>query len=287
MYQLGPHRLLCGDSTQPEAVLALMGDKKADMIFTDPPYNVDYHGMQNSKQWNKIANDAMSPEAFKEFLRKVFKNYNDFSKGEAAMYICHADKSHTEFRQAFEEEGYDWRATIVWVKNSPAFNFAQYKYKHEPIFYCFKKDKTVSWYGDMTNNTVWRKEWDDAQIVRWFKKQLAKEKETGTTTIWEAKKEKGLHPTIKPVELIQKAITNSSKQDDIVLDLFLGSGSTLIAAQKTGRIGYGMEYEPTYCDVIVQRYVDYTGNTTLSLNGQEIIWPKSQKIKETTKGTTI
>jgi len=259
VWQLGRHRVMCGDSTQPDAVATLMGGALADMIFTDPPYNVDYHGMQNSKQWNGIANDKMSDARFEEFLKKIFGIYNENSKGESALYICHADKSHREFRKAFEEAGYAWRATIIWVKNSPAFNFAQYKYAHEPIFYCFKKGKIVNWYGDLTRKTVWHEEWDINKIVNWYKHQIKLDKEQAKTTIWEAKKELGDHPTIKPVELITKAITNSSKEDDLITDYFLGSGSTLIAAEKTNRICYGMEIDPKYCDVIIKRWENFTG----------------------------
>jgi len=228
VYILGNHRLMCGDSTKKEDVEKLMDGDKADMVFTDPPYNVDYEGMQNSKQWDKIANDAMPKEEFEEMLYMAFSNINLVSKGGAALYICHADKSHVEFRKAFEKAGYGWRATIIWSKNSPAFNFAQYKYKHEPIFYCFKEGETVAWYGDRTQHTI-----------------------------WEVDKERGDHPTIKPVTLISKAIKNSSKTDDIVLDLFGGSGSTLIAAEQTNRVCYMMELDPKYCDVIRNRYNKY------------------------------
>ncbi len=277
LYELGQHRVMCGDSTNEKDVDKLMEGKKADLIFTDPPYNVDYTGMQNSKQWEGIANDAMSDVEFKEFLIKVFKQYFDNSKKEAAIYICHADKSHREFREAFESIGYTWRATIVWVKNSPAFNFAQYKYSHEPIFYCFKKDQTVKWLGDNKNKTVWEASWDDTKILNWFKQHIKLDKEQAKTTVWEAKKEHGNHPTIKPVELITKALMNSSERGDLVIDYFGGSGSTLIASEKMGRMNRSMELSPTYVDVIVQRYVYYTGNETIIKNGKEITWNKSQK----------
>lgn len=268
LYELGQHRVLCGDSTNKEAIDRLMADRKADMVFTDPPYNVAYTGMVNSKQWDGLENDSMTSSAFQEFLERALENIYKSTKGEAALYLCHADKTHKEFRTAFEKAQFDWRVAIIWVKNSPAFNFAQYKYAHEPIFYCFKKGKTVSWYGDLTRKTVWHEEWDTLKIVNWYKQQIKLDKEQAKTTIWEAKKEHGDHPTIKPVELITKAIRNSSKQDDLILDSFLGSGSTLIAAEKTGRICYGMELDPKYVDVIVQRYVDYVDSPVVKINGQ-------------------
>lgn len=260
LFKIGRHYVMCGDSTDSKDFEKLMKDARADMIFTDPPYNVDYSGMQNSKQWVGIENDFMTPELFKEFLQKVFLQSYNFSKEAAALYICHSDKSHVEFRQAFEKAGYDWRVTIIWVKNSPAFNFAQYKYMHEPIFYCFKKDKVVNWYGDMTKRTVWHEEWDDEKILKWYKRQIESDKGKGSTTVWEANKERGDHPTIKPVELIKKAIYNSSLSGDIILDPFLGSGSTLIASETTGRTCYGLEIDPHYVEVILRRYEDYTGN---------------------------
>jgi len=277
LYELGQHRVLCGDSTKLEDVERLMDGKKADMVFTDPPYNVDYSGMQNSKKWDKIANDSMSDAEFEEFLKSIFERYNEHTKKDAAFYICHSDKASREFRNAFESVGLEWRATIIWMKNISAFNFAQYKYQHEPIFYCFRKGNTVSWYGDATNTTKWKETWDDKKIVAWFKKQQEKERISGATTVWEAKKEHGDHPTIKPIELITKAVFNSSKQDDIVLDLFLGSGSTLIASQKTGRICYGMELDCRYIDVIIERWCEYTGIRNIKKNGKDIVWTKKEE----------
>lgn len=227
---LGDHVILCGDSGSTEDMDDLMRGEEIDMIFTDPPYNVDYKGMQNSKQWADIANDNMSDEEFQLFMERIFENAYKHSAHDCAMYVCHSDKMHREFRDAFEKHGWEWRCSIVWTKNSAAFNFAQYKYKHEPIFYCFKKGETVKWYGDNTQ-----------------------------TTVWPAKKEVGDHPTIKPVELIVKAIENSSLRGDTVFDAFLGSGSTLIAAEKTGRKCYGMEINPVYIDVIIKRWEEFTG----------------------------
>lgn len=256
IYQLGNHMVMCGDATNKNDVGKLMNNIKADMVFTDPPYNVNYTGMKNMKEWNEIKNDNLSPEQFKSFLEESFRNYYNFTTQKAAMYLCYADENHREFRDSFEKASYDWRATIIWIKNIPAFNFAQYKFRHEPIFYCFKKGEVVNWYGDRTNNTGWKEEWSDKKIADWLRKQ-------NDTTVWEAKKEHGDHPTIKPVELITKAILNSSKRGNIILDLFLGSGSTLIASEKTDRICYGMELEPKYVDVIIKRYEDYTNQKAL------------------------
>lgn len=238
LFELGNHRVMCGDVSEKANVAALMGEFRANMVFTDPPYNVAYQGMQNSKQWDSIENDNMSDEVFEEFLSKAFNNYYDFTTPEMAIYICHADKSHVTFRTAFENCKFEWRATIIWIKNSPAFNFAQYKYKHEPIFYCFKKGKIPKWYGDRTQ-----------------------------TTLWEAKKEKGDHPTIKPVELIETAIKNSSKRQDIVADFFGGSGSTLIACEELNRRCFMMEIAPQYVQVIIDRWEHYTGKKAVKLNG--------------------
>lgn len=280
LYQLGQHYLLCGDSTREEDVLRLLGGVKADMVFTDPPYNVAYTGMRNSKQWKPIANDNMDSEQFEEFLRAVFKNYQLATKPSAAFYICHADNTHKEFRLAIEAEGLEWRTTIIWVKNSSAYNFAQYKSQHEPIFYCFKKGKTVKWYGDHTETTTWKENWSNEKIVKWFRQQQKKEQEKGITTVWEAKKDRGDHPTIKPVELILKALANSSRRGGVILDLFMGSGSTMIACEKAGRISYGMELEPQYIDVAVERYVDYTGDSEITKNGKKLTWQPLQSENE-------
>lgn len=236
IWQLGNHRVMCGDCTIQANVGALCKDSRGDLVFTDPPYNVDYKGMQNSKQWDPIANDMMKSEDFTEFLYKSFKNLADFTTNQAAVYICHPDKNHLEFRKAFEKAGFGWRATIIWVKNSPAFNFAQYKYAHEPIFYCYKNNQVVNWYGDRTQNTVWH-----------------------------ADKEKGEHPTIKPVELIKIAIFNSSKENDIILDFFGGSGSTLIACEQTKRRCFIMELDEKYCSVIIERWENLTNQKAIKL----------------------
>lgn len=167
---------------------------------------------------------------------------------------------------------------IIWNKPMAALGWGDYRWKHEPFFYANRKGATVQFYGDRTHSTVWDFQKSENELLRWAKKMKKAEAE-GKTTIWTMKREKVneyLHPTQKPVELIQYAFANSSKAGDIIMDLFLGSGSTLIAAEKTGRVCYGMDLDPVYVDVIVQRYVDYTGNEKVIKNGKQITWPKSK-----------
>ena len=234
LWLLGEHRLLCGDATKKEDVDMLMDGNKADMVFTDPPYNVKYEGM--SKKWDGLKNDNLSDVQFAEFIEKLFKNIFLNTSEKVGLYVCHADMTQVAFRQSMENVGFKWRATIIWVKNQPAFNMAQYKYKHEPIYYMFKDGQTVNWYGAKNETTVW-------EISRAVKNEF--------------------HSTQKPVELVVKAISNSSKQGYSVMDLCSGGGSTLIACEKTGRKCYGMEIDPHYCDVIVKRWEQFTGGKAI------------------------
>jgi DNA modification methylase len=230
IWQLGEHRVMCGDSTSSDDVAKLMNGEKADMVFTDPPYNVKYEGM--SKQWDGLKNDNLSDGQFVEFVEKLFKNTFLHTTDKVGLYVCHADMTQVAFRNAMENVGFKWRATIIWVKNQPAFNMAQYKYKHEPIYYMFKKGKTVNWYGAKNETTVW-------EVNRAKKNEF--------------------HSTQKPVELVVKAISNSSREGYSVMDLCMGGGSTLIAAEKLNRKCYGMELDEKYCDVIINRWEQFTG----------------------------
>ena len=214
----------------------LMANEKADMVFTDPPYNVRYVGM--TKQWDRLQNDALGEAEFALFLENAFANIGVVMLPSAGLYICHADKTQIAFRTALESNGFEWRATIVWIKNQPAFNMAQYKYKHEPIYYLFKRGQVVRWYGDANETTVW-------EVKRASKNEY--------------------HSTQKPVELVEIAIQNSSLVKQIVLDLFGGSGSTLIACEKLGRKCRMMEIDEHYCDVIIQRWQNFTGQKAVKL----------------------
>lgn len=218
IYQLGPHRLMCGDSVSDEAVKQLMDGKEADMVFTDPPYGVDYEGKTDDKL--TIENDK-DTEVF------TLAAHNFITKPGAAFYVCSpAGNKHKYFVSAFESRCY-MSSTLVWVKNSMVLGHGDYHYQHEPILYGWDNRAAHKFYGDRTQTTVW--EFDRPS----------------------ASKE---HPTMKPIKLVVNALRNSSQKGDIILDLFGGSGTTLIAAEQSERVCYMMELDPKYCDVIRKRY---------------------------------
>ncbi len=238
LYELGNHRVLCGDSTKLEDVERLMDGKKADMVFTDPPYGVDYEGINND-----------SREGLEELLTDAFGVLVGFSKKGASAYMFHSDRCADIFHKVFRLY-FHFSSMIIWEKPSLVLSQTDYQSKHEPILYGWVDNGTHQFFGDRKQVSVWKCD-----------------KEPRTQG----------HTTPKPVEVCSRGILNSSKTDDIIADTFLGSGSTLIASEKTGRICYGMELDPKYIDVIVQRYVDYTGNTTIRRNGEEITWPKTEQ----------
>lgn len=246
LYELGGHRVLCGDSTSVETTERLMDGNKADMVFTDPPYNIAYEG--GSKKREMIKNDEV--EDFYGFLLQVYSSFALSMKLGASIYVCHADSERINFTKAFKDAGFYLSSVVIWAKNNATFGRQDYFWKHEPILYGWREGGAHTWHGDNKQDTIWN-------VNRPSKSEQ--------------------HPTMKPIELIEKALLNSSKQEDTILDLFLGSGSTLIASQKTGRVCYGMELDPKYVDVIVQRYVDYTGNENIIKNGEPIIWTKTEQ----------
>jgi len=249
VWLLGKHRVMCGDSTSIEQAEQLMAGTNADLVFTDPPYNVDYSG-RGQNNLGTIKNDNMSAEDFEQFCRDLFATYNAVMKPLACIYVCHPD-SQSGPKLAFEKtfaEQFKKSSTIIWMKQSAGMGWQDYRAQHEPILYGWKDGGKGKHFfsGDRTKTTVW-KIGRDAQTT--YK-----------------------HPTQKPVALPEEAIKNSSKGQDIVLDLFGGSGSTLIACEKTGRINRSMELDPKYCDVIVQRWQEFTGQTaTLESNGKPFI----------------
>lgn len=283
LYELGEHRVLCGDSTKKEDVEKLMSGTKADMIFTDPPYNVNYSGMGENTS-NTILNDKMSSDSFDQFLLDVFKRYSELSKDGAGWYVFHSSSTQHQFQKAIESAGWKVKNQIIWNKNVASMGWGDYRWKHEPMFYCGKEN--TQFYGDRTHTTVLDIPKDEQKALKWLRYQKDLDSK-GFNTVWSVKRESVtsyLHPTQKPVELIQYAIRNSSKQGDIVVDLFGGSGATLIACEKMNRGGYLIELDEKYVDIIVQRYVDYVDNPVVKCNGKTILWNKT---KAKTKDTQI
>ena len=237
-----------------------MDKQQADVVFTDPPYNVNYKG-HGKKTSNTIANDNMGDEAFTKFLEKVFKNFRESIKSGAGMYVFHSSSSQAQFEYALEKAGMDVKNQLIWNKPAAALGWGDYRWKHEPFFYCAVKGKKVQFYGDRKHSTVWDFQKTEAQLFAWAQK-MKRAEEQGKTTVWSIARDRVgeyVHPTQKPVELIVYALRNSSKSGDLVLDLFMGSGSTLIAAEKSERTCFGLELDPKYVDVIIKRWEDYTG----------------------------
>lgn len=226
IFVLGKHRLMCGDSTLVEDVAKLCDGKVADMIFTDPPYNVDYEGGTGMK----IQNDKQKDADFFEFLTKAFNNMAANIKNGGSIYCCHADTEGINFRTAFKSAGFKLAECLIWVKNSLVLGRQDYHWRHEPILYGWKEGASHYFVDDRTQDTVWE---------------------------YNKPKNNDLHPTMKPLELVGKAIKNSSKKGERVLDLFGGSGSTLIASEQIDRCALLMELDEKYVDVIVKRYLRF------------------------------
>ena len=230
IWHLGKHRLLCGDSTIEKNIQDLFGEQKADLYLTDPPYNVDYVG--KTKDALKIQNDKQSDDEFTAFLTKAFTNAANILKLGASFYIWHSDSEGLLFRLAVNEAYFKLRQTLIWSKNSMVMGRQDYQWQHEPCLYGWKDGASHSWYSDRKQTT----------LLNFDRPTQSK-----------------LHPTMKPIKLLSYLINNSSKQEDLIFDSFLGSGSTLIACEKLDRICYGMELDPKYCDVIVKRWEQWTG----------------------------
>lgn len=284
VFQLGRHRLMCGDSTCTADVQKLMDRAQANMIFTDPPYNVNYEG--GTKDKLKIKNDNMPEKEFNEFLTSVFFNAYDVSAAGAAIYVCHADGASSDFRAALKNANWTIKQCLIWVKNQFVLGRQDYQWQHEPILYGWKPGAAHAWYGGRKRSTVID---DDVPIVikdegthklilfntglrqvviKATDAEIISSAGDDLSTIWRIEKPQrnGEHPTMKPIALCARAIQNSSKSDDIVLDLFAGSGSTLMAAEQTNRICYAMEYDPIYVDVIIKRWETFTGKKAVKLS---------------------
>ncbi|WP_431818791.1 site-specific DNA-methyltransferase [Bacillus pumilus] len=250
VWRLGRHTLVCGDATKIEDVDRLMSDHKADLVITDPPYNVAVKSESKKLKEDghaSILNDSMDDDQFDSFLREVFLNYSRIMSDKAAIYVFHPPTYQMSFEAEMMNAGIEVRTQCIWVKNSPTFGWAQYRYMHEPVFYAFKKRCSPHWYGDRKQATVWK-----ADLTE----------ETHPETVWEVSRgdiSKYVHPTQKPLDLINIPISNSSKKGDRVVDFFGGSGSTLMTCEQTDREALLLELDPYFCDVIKKRFTQFTG----------------------------
>ena len=265
------HRLLCGDSTKTEDLKILMDGRLADLVITDPPYNVAYTG--GTKEALTIMNDSMSDANFRKFLADAFTRMNDSMKRGAAFYIYHADSEGFNFRAAAKDTGWKIRQCLVWVKNQIVMGRQDYQWKHEPILYGWKDGAAHFFVDDRTNSTVIE---DKIDIRKMTKPEMIKLLEeiysdkTSTSVIHEDKPQRNAeHPTMKPIRLLARQVKNSSKVGQLILDSFLGSGSTMVAAHQLSRNCYGLEMDNRYCQVIIDRMMALDPEIDLFINGEK------------------
>jgi len=291
---LGTHRLMCGDSTERKDVGRLMDGARADMVFTDPPYGVAYTG-GDGKDWDMIKGDDLQGDDLQKFLVAAFRNLVNYTEDYAPFYIWHGTSTRKEFEFAMTAAGLIEKQYLIWVKNNFNMGHQDYHNAYEPCFYAKKTGQVTQFYGDRTNTTAWRAalrtgtgtettvkgglvitDGSGGQLYITEKPPKSKKlrtvrldenatvtlcNEQGNGTVWEIARDKDTyeHPTQKPTELATRALENSSKPGNIVLDLFGGSGTTLIASEQTQRRAYLMELDEQYCDVIVRRWEKFTG----------------------------
>ena len=229
VWTLGRHRLVCGDSTKAETFDLLMAGAKANLVITDPPYNVNYEGSAG-----KIQNDNMGNEAFYEFLLAAFKNTAAIMADDASIYVFHADTEGLNFRRAFADAGFYLSGCCIWKKQSLVLGRSPYQWQHEPVLYGWKKGGKHQWYTGRKETTIWE---------------------------FDKPKKNGDHPTMKPIPLLAYPIMNSSMSNTLLVDPFGGSGSTLIACEQTDRSCNTIELDPKFCDVIVKRYIEQVGSS--------------------------
>lgn len=241
IWLLGKHKLVCGDSTKAETFAILMNDEKANLVITDPPYNVNYEGSAG-----KIKNDNMENDKFYHFLLDAFTNTEKVMADDASIYVFHADTEGLNFRKAFKDAGFYLSGTCIWEKQSLVLGRSPYQWQHEPVLFGWKRKGKHQWYTGRKESTIWK---------------------------FDKPKKNGEHPTMKPIPLLAYPIMNSSMTNCIVLDPFGGSGSTLIACEQTGRFCRTIELDEKFCDVIVSRYIEQIGsseNVRLIRNGVTI-----------------
>ena len=228
IWTLGRHRLICGDSTKAETYDLLMGGTKANLVITDPPYNVNYEGSAG-----KIKNDNMADDAFYNFLLSAYTQMHSAMADDASIYVFHADTEGLNFRRAFADAGFYLSGCCIWKKQSLVLGRSPYQWQHEPCLYGWKKNGKHQWYTGRKETTIWE---------------------------FDKPKKNGDHPTMKPIPLLAYPIQNSSMANSVVLDPFGGSGSTLIACEQTDRICCTIELDEKFCDVIVKRYIEQVGS---------------------------
>ena len=228
VWTLGRHRLFCGDSTKADTFAVLMNGRKANLVVTDPPYNVNYEGTAG-----KIKNDNLADEKFYQFLFDAFSNMEKVMADDASIYVFHADTEGLNFRKAFSDAGFYLSGCCIWKKPSLVLGRSPYQWQHEPCLYGWKKSGKHQWYADRKQTTIWE---------------------------FEKTKRNTDHPTMKPIPLLAYPIQNSSMSNTLVLDPFGGSGSTMIACEQTDRDCYTIELDEKYCDVIVKRYIEQVGS---------------------------
>ena len=248
IWQLGKHRVICGDSTKAETYKQLLDDRKANLVVTDPPYNVDVE-----ETAGKILNDNMSDGDFYQFLLSMFTQVENHMEDDASIYVFHADTEGLNFRKAFKDAGFYLSGCCIWKKNSLVLGRSPYQWQHEPCLYGWKKKGKHQWFSDRKQTTIWE---------------------------YDRPKSSKDHPTMKPIQLMAYPIQNSSMRGTVVLDPFLGSGSTLIAADQTGRICYGIELDEKFVDVIVKRYIEVTGDTEVTVQRNHEVLTYNQVLKE-------
>lgn len=249
IWTLGKHTLVCGDSTKEDTYAALMDGRKANLVITDPPYNVNYEGTAG-----KIKNDNMAADKFYQFLFDAFSNMANVMADDASIYVFHADTEGLNFRKAFADAGFYLSGCCIWKKQSLVLGRSPYQWQHEPVLYGWKKKGKHQWYTGRKESTIWE---------------------------FDKPKRNGDHPTMKPVPLLAYPIRNSSMANSVVLDPFGGSGSTLIACEQTDRICLTIELDEKFCDVIVKRYIEQVGSDDgvyVVRDGRKI--PYSELVKE-------
>ena len=287
VYLLGDHVLMCGDATSDEDMAKLMGGKLADLTVTDPPYNVDYEGSNRTKEGSKakrrnssrpsdkILNDNMDEQSFRAFLGDSFEAMRNHLREGGVFYIWHSENHGLSFRLSLEAAGLEVRQCLIWEKNSFTLGRQDYQWRHEPVLYGWKDGAGHYFIDDRSQDTVLDIKRLDLSAKS--KKELigiieamSKSSPIPTTVIREDKPlHNDLHPTMKPIRLLARLIANSSRKGDVVLDQFGGSGSTLIACEETGRKCRMMELDPTYVDVIVDRYQKFTGRKAIKQGGDK------------------